>query len=303
MFRNFLGNLLIFYQEKLQVLSTMPPIDDGLPMRESGQWAKEKLDYLRRYMEVFSVSMQSKWAERNYIDLQAGPGVNQIKGTSDFFFGSPLVALNCSVPFTGYYFVEMDPMIANALRQRCNSHSLGNRADISEMDCNTASSTIASKLKRFHPNSLNLAFLDPEGFEMKWSAVRDLASVKRMDLVINYPQGGLNRAMPNCIDTVEGNAVDQFFGTTDWRDIFRRHPSGRAGLHSELIDLYRSGLNSLGYVDVQRDDQVGDEPLMRNARSNAPLYRLIFASKHSLGTSFWRKITKRDLHGQHSLFE
>ncbi len=194
-------------------------------------------------------------------------------------------------------------MIANALRQRCNSHSLGNRADISEMDCNTASSTIASKLKRFHPNSLNLAFLDPEGFEMKWSAVRDLASVKRMDLVINYPQGGLNRAMPNCIDTVEGNAVDQFFGTTDWRDIFRRHPSGRAGLHSELIDLYRSGLNSLGYVDVQRDDQVGDEPLMRNARSNAPLYRLIFDSKHSLGTSFWRKITKRDLHGQHSLFE
>lgn len=48
--------------------------------------------------------------------------------------------------------------------------------------------------------------------------------------------------------------------------------------------------------------EVGDEPLMRNAQRNAPLYRLIFASKNPLGNEFWHKVTRRNVYGQRSLF-
>jgi hypothetical protein len=59
----------------------------------------------------------------------------------------------------------------------------------------------------------------------------------------------------------------------------------------------------VGYQEVRRDDEVGDEPLMRNVKRKAPLYRLLFASKHPLGETFWRAITRRDVHGQARLFE
>ena len=38
------------------------------------------------------------------------------------------------------------------------------------------------------------------------------------------------------------------------------------------MDLYKSKLRTLGYQEVFRDDEIGDEPLMRNAEKNAPLY-------------------------------
>jgi len=36
----------------------LQPEDDGLPMRETGAWAAEKLDYLARYINIFETSMR-----------------------------------------------------------------------------------------------------------------------------------------------------------------------------------------------------------------------------------------------------
>ena len=62
-----------------------------------------------------------------------------------------------------------------------------------------------------------------------------------------------------------------------------------------------------GYHFVELDpghaEALRDEPLMRNAARKAPLYRLLFASKHPLGTRFWQEVTKRDVYGQRRLFE
>jgi hypothetical protein len=53
----------------------------------------------------------------------------------------------------------------------------------------------------------------------------------------------------------------------------------------------------LGYTQVfAGSDAVEDAPLMRNTRS-APLYRLLFASKHNRGYEFWLKVIRRDVHG------
>src|SRR6266700_8081090 len=43
---------------------------DGLAVRDSGEWAKEKLYYLEHYLDIFSVGMRKKWAGKlYYVDL------------------------------------------------------------------------------------------------------------------------------------------------------------------------------------------------------------------------------------------
>jgi len=275
----------------------LQPEEDGLPMREAGAWAAEKLDYLARYINVFETAMRDKWKIRYYVDLMAGPGKNFLRDSGVVLLGSPLLALTTPHPFTGYFFADSSEENTRALQQRCTASPHFQQITIRTGDCNMLVTDAVNLIKPGDSRSLNLAFLDPEGFELQWKTVATLASVQRMDLIINYPQMGLNRLMPNVLDASSPNPVDLFFGSTEWRKIYEKGRN-RPGLHRLLIDHYKEKLYRLEYKQVLRDDEVGDEPLMRNAEKNAPLYRLLFASKHPRGNDFWQKVTRRDLHGQ-----
>jgi three-Cys-motif partner protein len=278
----------------------LQPQGDGLLMRKTGAWAAVKLDYLARYIDVFETSMRRKWPVRYYVDLLAGPGKNVIRDSGTILLGSPLLALTTTYPFTGYFFVELSDENTKALQQRCAASPNSHLVDIHTGDCNDLVNDIVAHIKQDDWHSLNLAFLDPEGMELRWETVAKLATVQRMDLIINYPQYGLNLNMRQAFETTGQTRVDDFFGGQKWRKIYQDWQKGRAppGLHRRLIDFYRERLQDLGYTEVLRDDQVGDEPLIRNARRRAPLYRLLFASKHPLGHDFWHKVTRRDVHGQ-----
>ena len=281
----------------------LQPVPDGLLTRSSGPWAKEKLDYVRRYIDIFETSMKGKWPERNFIDLFAGPGKDLIKGTQEIILGSPLISITTRFPFTGYYFVDLDSENLNALQQRCSSSTINDRVDYINGDANQVVSKVVTNIRNTSPRSLNLAFLDPEGLELSWDTVAQLGSL-RCDLIIHYSQQGLSRFMGIAYKSAEATIVDHFFGTPDWRKIYAdwRLKSRKTGIHRELIDLYKDRLRALGYTDVKQLDEVDDEPLMRNLKRRAPLYRLIFASKHPLGEKFWKKVTERDLYGQKHLF-
>jgi len=218
--------------------------------------------------------------------------------------GSPLLALTTRYPFTRYFFVDNSKENTNALKQRCAASPINDRVDIRTGDCNELVNDIVSYIRTDERHSLNLAFLDPEGMELQWETVAKLATVRRMDLIINYPQGGLTRSMLQAFEKESQTAVDNFFGDREWRKIYQdwRNKGKRFGIHRQLIDLYKGKLQALGYKEVLQDDQVGDEPLIRNARRRAPLYRLLFASKHPLGYDFWQKVTRKDIYGQRSLF-
>jgi hypothetical protein len=56
----------------------------------------------------------------------------------------------------------------------------------------------------------------------------------------------------------------------------------------------------LGYKEI-KDVEDGTEPVTKNSRE-APLYRLIFASKHERGHGFWKKVIQKDAFGQSKLF-
>lgn len=285
----------------------LEPEDDGLPIREFGPWVTEKLDYLNRYIEIFENSMRAKpWRRRHYIDLFSGSGKCRLSTTGVVHLGSPLIALRCTHPFTDYFFVDSNPENITALQERCDSSPVHDRVECKVDDGNVIVTEVADRIlsvdREFHRgtwSSLNLAFLDPDGLELHWETVATLAKVKRMDLIIHYSQMGLTRNMGQWFQSDTDTPADKFFGGRDWRRIFEKYQNRQIQfIHRKLMDHYKEKLQDLGYQEVFRDDEVGDEPLIRNARTNAPLYRLLFVSKSPLGQKFWREVTRRNVQGQ-----
>ena len=278
--------------------------DDSLLMRPMKDWASEKLDYLERYLDIFITAMRNKhWRALNYIDLFAGPGKCRHEDNDEVYLGSPLLALTAKYAFDHYFFVDLDIDNIQALKQRCQYSPYAMRIRYFQEDCNVAVNRITSKIRRVNrrnPNDrrscLNLAFLDPEGLELEWNTVKALAQL-RTDLIIHYSQNGIQRNLSKFADVPEETIMDRFFGTRKWRNIY--HQEGvRARVYDKLISLYKSNLRDLGYVEIKEE---GRMPMMRNTK-NAPLYALIFASKHPLGEKFWYEVTQRDVHGQRRLF-
>jgi three-Cys-motif partner protein len=287
------------------------PEDDGLPTRPSGTWAKDKVFYLEKYINTFETSMQGKpWRRRIYIDLFSGPGKCAIKDGHGYFLGSPLISLNTLHPFTDYYFVDMESENIEALKERSKATQVNqNKIHFSIGDSNEKVLEIVNEIKRIDSEfiygvwpSLNLAFLDPEGFELSWNTVSTLATVNRMDLIIHYSQQGVKRMADRALMSNKETAIDKFFGDTEWRKVYKECKDDPAGIHRPLIDYYKSKLKALGYIEVKDDEEVWAEPLMKN-RKNAPLYRLLFASKNPLGVKFWKDVTKVGADGQMPLWK
>lgn len=271
-------------------------VDDGLRTRPSGPWARRKLDYVARYIDIFTTSMHQKSAPRNFIDLEAGPGKNRVRGSSQVLLGSPLLALTSKFPFTNHYFVDNDPANTDALRIRCATSPRFSSVSIATADCNQVVDSVVQHIRAAAPWSLNLAFLDPEGLELHWTTIAQLASLPVMDLIVNYPEGAIKRNMLQATASADDTSIDTFFGDRRWRSIVTEC-LGKPRCQRQLIDLYKQKLRDHGYKDVVGDYEIQAEPLMRNTK-RAPLYRLLFASKHVLGQEFWRKIVQRDADGQ-----
>lgn len=279
----------------------LEPVEDGLLMRPSGQWAEKKLDYLKRYIEIFETSMRKKWLRRNFVDLFSGPGKCRTD-SGKIFLGSPLLALTTTYPFTDYFFADIDAANIETLRERCGTLPLLEHIRFFSEDSNAAVARVISEIQtldRLHKSpSLNLAFLDPEGLELEWNTVAALASVQKMDLIIHYPVMGLKRNLANASKEQE-HYLDRFFGDREWRRIYKQ-VGDVSVVERELLNYYKTKLNALGY-QVKQDEQTGTEPPIRNTKGGL-LYRLLFASKNPLGDKFWKQVIQRDVHGQRRLF-
>lgn len=270
----------------------LQPIDDGLPMRESNDYARIKLKALQVYLEIFTNSMKSKnWSGFYFLDLQSGPGKNRIG--QDVLLGSPLIALNLQIPFTFYRFNEKDQRLAEALRTRVQASPYPDRVQIHQSDVNDIVHAICDEIDKFDHqmrrqgnwNSLNVAFLDPEGLELHWSSVERLAQVNRMDLIINFSTGGINRLA----GSKDYQLIHAFFGNENWlEDMSLPTPQQR---RRALITRYLSQLKEFGYYVEENPELDYHDISFRNTKG-AEVYSLIFASKHPLGDKFWRQSRK-----------
>ncbi|HET9413017.1 MAG TPA: three-Cys-motif partner protein TcmP [Pseudolabrys sp.] len=267
---------------------------DGLPARESGEWAKDKLFYVARYMDIFASSMKNKWSHRAYIDLMSGPGLCVVPGNRQEFDGSPLLALKSPTPFTDVILVEADTVLVDALVKRTSAPGLRPRPSIIPGDCNDQ--TVIDEIRgRVDQGTVSLVFVDLLGMDVAMATLAKLTSKLPMDLIITFPELDVvpNREAALADNPQHAGRFDRFFGQ-EWRAAARKQKVGRRESDS-LISFYAGQLESLDY-------HTSVLPLTMKNRKRGTLYRPIFASRHTRGVQFWKEISeKRDASGQQRL--
>jgi three-Cys-motif partner protein len=265
---------------------------DGLVARESGEWAREKLFYLNQYLGIFSEGMKNKWAgKRYYVDLFAGPGVCRLRNRGEEFDGSPLIALGFD--FQEYFFFEADSESLHALNERVKMRSPDkmSRVKIVPGDCNR---TILSS--GIPTDGLGVAFIDPTGISpLTFETIKALTAGRRIDLLINFPEGMGIRMNLHQYTQSDATALDRFIGSSAWKNGYERPVATFDQICAEIATEYLANLRLLGYQAVDRDWI----PVKTNR--NSLLYYLLFASKDPRGIDFWRKIKLIGPHGQREL--
>lgn len=257
---------------------------DGLPARISGQWALRKHHYLRNYCGITTGGVGKKFPGGVvYLDVMAGPGRCREEESSDEFNGSPLIALDYD--FAAYYFVEEHPDLFKALKTRLANHPKRERINL--FDESWIDLAVGGKLQ-FDARTLVVAFIDPTGIsQVPMSAVSALMQNPKIDLLvtIQYRLGIVLNAPQFARSENENTVLDQFLGSTDWRQWQYRDSSelGRMAIDAFCGKIEASGFKGARHVSVPEAN---------------PLYRFAYFSRHDLGTKFWNEILKIDEKGQ-----
>ena len=272
---------------------------DGLRARKAGAWTKEKLTYLRKYAEGFMKAMapkraEGRWNKLVYIDPLCGAG--KCITESEEFDGSPLIALGIRPAFDHLYLSDRSSHNISALKKRISKADRP-RASCDVGDCNKLVDDVVSN---FPERSLGLAFIDPEGFEVDFAVLKALAS-KPVDILYLFPSMiGVKRNIRQSF-LQQSSRLDAVLGP-EWRKV----PAAKLAvgkplteseiskLDTSLIHYLREQVSALGLVH-----QDENPPLLRNEQ-NAPMYHLLFFSRHETGLRIWKGIKKIAPGGQRS---
>ncbi len=261
---------------------------DGLPVLVQGSWSQDKLYFLRYFSSLFNRGMKNLWAKRAYVDLFAGPGICKERGNGDEFSGSPLLAMEGDLPFTHFYFNDINKDFVDALAIRQQKRHPSALVQYFNKDCNEAARIIARQLPQ---GALTLAFIDPWNYELEFDSLAQLGSRSGTDLIVTFHTFAIRR---NAHQELE--KVDAFLDDQNWRSRYRASLSDTSKPPTTvLIDTYRSRLRSrLEYTHF------GNPMPIRNSHGKTIFY-LLFASKHPRGLDFWEKSSNRLRSGQKTL--
>ncbi len=264
---------------------------DGLRARFLGPSTLDKLSYVERYCQAFMAAMapkraEGKWDKLLYFDLLCGPGKCVDRETKEEFYGSPLRALKIHPSFDHLYFSDFVMKNVDALKKRIPKEEQG-RVSCLHGDCN---SLISEFLNSVSDKSLGLAFLDPEGFEVRFETLQRLAT-KRIDIIYLFPSGiGIARNLGRFVRMAKSR-MDEFWGH-GWRDLPAAKIAAGKTLTAEEVSrfdrhwvkTFRQKVEALGYIH-----QDEDAPILRTEKDSL-MYHLLYFSKDKAGLKIWRGI-------------
>lgn len=259
---------------------------DGLEVLCVGEWALEKHYYLDRYLRLVTKAMVNKWnSGLTYIDLFSGPGKCIVRESGEEVDGSPLIALKHG--FTRYIFVETNKKSIEVLEKRCKTLKSNNSVSFIPEDCND----VIDEIRKLIPkDSLSVALVDPFRLNFKFDTYEKLTNNRRMDLIINFPIGMAIKR------NLKSKELDSFLGGDTWRSSILH---SKNNISVDISNYFKANLAKIGYIQP-KEYFIGDVVVKNSLK--VPLYNLLFASKHPLGTTFWDKIRKYDPSGQKTLF-
>jgi len=261
------------------------------------------LDYVERYAHAFMAAMavkraEGKWRELVYIDLLAGPGKGIDHDSAREFLGSPLRALAVTPAFDRLFFRDLNATNIRTLRKRIPPTDV-HRVDLAVGDCTVEAGRVVARLSE---RTLGLAFIDPEGFEVKLALFRAL-SKRPIDVLFLFPSAGIRRNLAQFMKQPH-TGLDDLMGGREWRElpIAKLAAGKRVGSDEKsafvrsLIPLFRARMKTLGFRYQDEAD-----PIMTNEK-NVGMYHLLFLSQHSAGLTIWKNIKKIGGDKQRPLF-
>lgn len=280
------------------------PNPDALIRRRIGVHTLDKLEVLKMYDPAMTTACK-RAPNVIYAEGFAGPGLNTIDGKT--LPGSPIIALTTRPRFEKCIFVEKDPKTAASLAAATSS--FGDRSLVFQGDCNVD----LPALLRAHVTPFNpaLCVLDPEGFELNYSTIVEIAEVKRrykVEQLILFPTHmGFLRVLSKAgwLHEKTINDLTRMFGNDLWLEIYDRRIAGHITTDqatTEYVKLYAQGLRDCGYRHVL------DRAITDRGHAGRIRYFLLFATDHPTGDKimdsvFNRAITSRDETGQQTLFD
>jgi three-Cys-motif partner protein len=256
--------------------------DDGLPVQDIGAWGQQKHDLLQRYIDA-SAGPRGKFLQprtsgrpaggAGYVELFAGPGRARVRETREFVPSSPIIALDhAKQPFTRVVLVELDTENIAALKARTRQY--GDRVEIIQGDCNEVIDRVVQSVPR---HGLNLALIDHYGLKaLQFETIRKLAQIERMDLIIHFPVSDMKRNIAK--DARYRGWIDRALGVHVEITLLSDIP--------KLIENLRTQLRPFGY----EQEQVRSVAICNSKK--APLYYLVYVSKHPKGSEIWKSLTK-----------
>jgi three-Cys-motif partner protein len=281
---------------------TVPKALDGHRARDGGPWTRDKLVYLAKYAAAFMKAMgpkrtQGKWSSLIFIDLLCGPGIDIIEGAERP--GSPLIALATSPRFDRLFLGDIKKHNVSALKQRISEDDL-ERVDLQVGDCHVRATQVMKELGGW--GTLGFAFVDPEGFEVRFDLFATFAE-RPVDILFLFPSGiGIKRNIERFARS-ESCLMDSLWGNREWRQLPAvRRLAGETLSQREAEQLdqswvqgFRERVATLGYTHH------GAAPPLRNDQKT-PMYHLLFFSKNQAGLDIWQGISKIEPGGQRRLW-
>jgi three-Cys-motif partner protein len=250
---------------------------------EVGYWSEIKIDmvsdYLREYSKI--VSAQDRF-DHYYIDAFSGSGQHRSKTTGELIQGSPLRALDIKPEFKEYFFIDLSPVKAEKLRRECVGKE---NVHIFQDDCNEV------LLRQIFPQmtwgSFKRAFclLDPYGIHYKWEVVEKAASMKTIEVILNFPIMDMNMNAlwknPEGLPESQMHRMNAFWGDDSWQKEFYQSAlfpdmPGKAADNREVVDAY---IDRLGKIAGFKFMTAGFPVRAQNRE----LYYLVFAGPNETG--------------------
>jgi three-Cys-motif partner protein len=254
--------------------------DDGLPAEEVGIWAKEKHEYLCRYIDISSAARKKYLGNGNagatYIDPFCGTGRCKVRETQEWIDGGVLAAWKKSrdgnAPFSKIYIGDLDIQRRQAAAARLRKEG----APVIELE-GSAIETTQQVLALLNPYGLHFAFLDPYDLEtLDFNIISTLSTLKRIDMLVHISQMDLQR---NAVSyaTSQTSPFDKF--APGWRDHVPLEQAQKS-LRESIIQYWRDSVEHLGVWPSK------NMKLIKGERGQY-LYWLLLAAKHPMPLEFW----------------
>ena len=250
-----------------------------------GEWTQKKLNCLKNYLTAYKKVMKNQNFKLLYIDAFAGAGYREIEdddlGVSDFFKGSPLMALEHN--FTKFFFIEKDKNNYKELKKLLDKdeYQKNENIEIFNEDANIRIPKVCKTVNWSDHRAI--FFLDPFAMEVKWETIKSIAETKAIDLWLLFPAMAVNRLLykNGKIPSNLQMKLDTVFGTNTWKDEFYGEPL-QGSLFNDNKELEkRANFEAIKSFYRERLREifpgVANNPLPLKNKTNSILFYLYFA--------------------------